>query len=83
MNATATVSLKILPRKRLETVFNSVKPETTSVTTRRSHAVLEKKEKFLILKVEARDTVALRAALNAYLRWIDSVLGVLSVLESE
>jgi len=34
-----------------------------------------------VLKVEARDTVALRAALNAYLRWINSMVNVLEVLE--
>jgi tRNA threonylcarbamoyladenosine modification (KEOPS) complex Pcc1 subunit len=33
------------------------------------------------LKVEAKDTVALRATLNAFLRWINSVANVLEVLE--
>jgi tRNA threonylcarbamoyladenosine modification (KEOPS) complex Pcc1 subunit len=31
--------------------------------------------------VEAKDTVALRAALNAYLRWIGSAIKVLQVVE--
>jgi tRNA threonylcarbamoyladenosine modification (KEOPS) complex Pcc1 subunit len=44
---------------------------------------LEKDDNFLVLKVEARDTVALRAALNAYLRWINSTLNVLEVLEKQ
>jgi tRNA threonylcarbamoyladenosine modification (KEOPS) complex Pcc1 subunit len=35
-----------------------------------------------VLTVEASDTVALRAALNAYLRWINSTVTVLETLES-
>jgi tRNA threonylcarbamoyladenosine modification (KEOPS) complex Pcc1 subunit len=46
----------------------------------RSRAKLEKEDNFLVLKVEAGDAVALRAALNAYLRWISSTLNVLEVL---
>jgi tRNA threonylcarbamoyladenosine modification (KEOPS) complex Pcc1 subunit len=37
----------------------------------------------LVLNVEARDTVALRAALNAYLRWICSTISVLEALEKD
>jgi len=82
MKATATVRLKIPSEKRLETVFNSLKPEVTNAATTRSRAVLEKKEEFLILKIEAKDTVALRAALNAYLRWINSIFNVLGIIET-
>jgi tRNA threonylcarbamoyladenosine modification (KEOPS) complex Pcc1 subunit len=82
MKATADVRLKIPSEKRLETVFSSLKPEVTNVATTRSRAVLEKKEEFLILKIEAKDTVALRAALNAYLRWINSIFNVLGIIET-
>jgi tRNA threonylcarbamoyladenosine modification (KEOPS) complex Pcc1 subunit len=44
---------------------------------------LAKKRDCLILKIEAKDTVALRAALNAYLRWINSMLNVFQILERE
>jgi len=44
---------------------------------------LAKEGSFLILKIEAKDTVALRAALNAYLRWINSILNVFKTLEGE
>jgi tRNA threonylcarbamoyladenosine modification (KEOPS) complex Pcc1 subunit len=82
MKATADVRLKIPSEKRLETVFSSLKPEVTNVATTRSRAVLEKKEEFLILKIEAKDTVALRAALNTYLRWINSIFNVLGIIET-
>ncbi len=74
--------MKFLSEKGLEIVFKALKPEVDKPATMRSRAKLEKENNnFLVLKVEARDTVALRAALNAYLRWINSALNVLEVLE--
>jgi hypothetical protein len=49
----------------------------------RSSSSLEKEGMFLVLRIEAKDTVALRAALNAHLRWTNSVLDVLEVLETQ
>ena len=82
-SATAIVRLKFPSEKRLEIVFKALKPEVDKPATMRSRAKLEKDDNFLVLKVEARDTVALRAALNAYLRWINSTLNVLEVLEKQ
>jgi len=73
--------IKLPSRKHLETVLSSLKPESKSPTTSRSSASLEKEGLFLVLKVDAKDTVALRAASNAYLRWINSALNVLEVLK--
>jgi KEOPS complex subunit Pcc1 len=81
MKATAVVRLKFSSEKRLEIVFEALEPEVDKPVTMRSRAKLEKDDSFLVLKVEARDAVALRAALNAYLRWINSTLNVLEVLE--
>jgi len=81
MKATAVVRLKFSSEKRLEIVFEALEPEVDKPVTMRSRAKLEKDDSFLVLKVEARDAVALRATLNAYLRWINSTLNVLEVLE--
>ena len=81
MKATAVVRLKFSSEKHLEIVFKALEPEVDKPVTMRSRAKLEKDDSFLVLKVEARDAVALRAALNAYLRWINSTLNVLEVLE--
>jgi KEOPS complex subunit Pcc1 len=81
MKATAIVRQKFPSEKRLEIVFKALKPEVDKPATMRSRAKLEKDDNFLVLKVEAGDAVALRAALNAYLRWINSTLNVLEVLE--
>ena len=82
MRAKAVLRLKFPSEKRLETVCKALMPEIQRQATVRSTANLEKNGTFLILKVEARDTVALRAALNAYLRWINSMTSVLEVLKN-
>jgi tRNA threonylcarbamoyladenosine modification (KEOPS) complex Pcc1 subunit len=56
-------------------------PEAKKPVTTRARTVLEKEGNFLVLKVEAEDTVALRAALNAYLRWVGSMMNVLEVVQ--
>jgi len=79
--ASATCRIYLPDRNRLAIVFEALKPEVKKPATVRSRALLERNGSFLVLKVEAKDTVALRAALNAYLRWINSILGVLEALE--
>jgi tRNA threonylcarbamoyladenosine modification (KEOPS) complex Pcc1 subunit len=82
MKAKAVVRLKFPSEKHLEIVFKALEPEVKKPTTMRSRTTLKKDGGLLVLNVEARDTVALRAALNAYLRWINSILSVLEVLET-
>jgi KEOPS complex subunit Pcc1 len=82
VRAKAILRLKFPSERHLEIVFSALKPEVDKPATLRSKAVLEKEGTFLILKVEAKDTVALRAALNAYLRWINSASNVLEVLKN-
>jgi tRNA threonylcarbamoyladenosine modification (KEOPS) complex Pcc1 subunit len=79
MKASAIIRLKV-PERDLEIVYEALLPETAKPATTRSRANLKIKNNFLILTVEAKDTVALRAALNAYLRWISAVCSVLPVL---
>jgi len=83
MSKKASAECKVyFPDERsLEIVFRALKPEVRKPATFRSRAYIKKDGAFLVLKVEARDTVALRAALNAYLRWINSMTIVLKVLE--
>ncbi len=49
--------------------------------TRRASVKLEKDGLFLVFTVEADDTVALRATLNAYLRWINSTINVITIID--
>jgi KEOPS complex subunit Pcc1 len=81
MRAKATIRLHFSSVKHLETVYRALMPETKKSTSTRSKASLEKNRTFLVLKVNAKDTVALRAALNTYLRWINSMANVLEFLK--
>jgi tRNA threonylcarbamoyladenosine modification (KEOPS) complex Pcc1 subunit len=81
MKAKTTVRLQFSSEKHLTTLLEALAPEANAPVTRRAKAILEKKGTFLLLKVEAVDTVALRATLNAYLRWIGSTVKVLGVIE--
>jgi tRNA threonylcarbamoyladenosine modification (KEOPS) complex Pcc1 subunit len=81
MKAKASVRLRFSSEKQLTTLLNALAPEANRPVTTRAKAVLEKQGNFLVLKVEAKDTVALRAALNAYLRWVGSTVKVLEVVE--
>ena len=82
MKAKATVRMRCSSEKQLTTLLDALTPETEKPVGTRSRAVLEKEGNFLVLNVEAKDTVALRAALNAYLRWIGSAVNVLETVES-
>lgn len=83
MKMKVVVRLKFPSEEHLEIVFKALEPEVRKPATVRSRANLEKNETLLVLSVEARDTVALRAALNAYLRWINSAANVVEALEKD
>ncbi|MCW4004564.1 MAG: KEOPS complex subunit Pcc1 [Candidatus Bathyarchaeota archaeon] len=81
-SAKANVCLKFTSEKQLTTLLNALKPEADVPPTRRANVKLEKDGLVLLLKVEADDTVALRATLNAYLRWINSTNSIIKVIET-
>jgi|YelNatPaOPRAMG01_1025707.scaffolds.fasta_scaffold11478_5 tRNA threonylcarbamoyladenosine modification (KEOPS) complex Pcc1 subunit len=70
-------------KRSLQTILKALQPEMQKPPTFRSRATLEVEGNHLILNVEAMDTVALRAALNAYLRWINSMLNILEFLKTK
>jgi tRNA threonylcarbamoyladenosine modification (KEOPS) complex Pcc1 subunit len=81
MKAKATVRLRLSPEKQLTTILDALAPEAKRPVNVRAKAVLGRDGDFVVLTVEARDTIALRAALNAYLRWIGSTSKVLETVE--
>lgn len=66
----ATVNLNFPSKKRLKIVLDALEPETRISSMGRSKVHIEGKDNCLTLIFEAKDTSALRAALNSYLRWI-------------
>lgn len=83
MKANAIVRFKFNSKRQLEIFWKALKPELEKPATSRFKGFMEKRGNFLVLNVEARDTVALRAALNAYLRWIHAMMNILELLEKK
>ena len=81
IRAKAVVRLKFSSDKQLTTLVNALAPETKTLSTRRAHVKLDIDGLFLLLTVDAEDTVALRSTLNAYLRWINSTINVIATVE--
>ena len=81
VKAKATVRLKFSPKQR-QIILNSLKPEISNPASHRSRAKLYTKNGMVILQIEANDSTALRASLNSYLRWINSILNVLETLKA-
>lgn len=81
MKANALVRLRFPSERHLEIIFKALEPEVKKPPTMRSRSILERENNALILKIEAKDTTALRAAVNAYLRWINAMIKVLEVFE--
>ncbi|MGD6853011.1 MAG: KEOPS complex subunit Pcc1 [Candidatus Bathyarchaeia archaeon] len=79
--ATATLHLSFDSEKQLNSLLKALTPETQAPPTHRSTVKLEKNGQALTVSVEAEDTVALRATLNAYLHWVNSTLKVIDVVE--
>jgi len=77
----ATVRLPFKSEKQLIALVSALTPEIERQIAARSKVTMMTDSQLLVLNVEAEDTVALRATLNAYLRWINSALNVLETVE--
>ena len=83
MKTSAKIRLRFASEQQAKMVRDSIKPETTGLSSHRSKTTIHKEDDCLLLNVEAQDTVALRASLNAYLRWIHSVLDVFEAVQTQ
>jgi tRNA threonylcarbamoyladenosine modification (KEOPS) complex Pcc1 subunit len=81
IKAKASVRLKFSDSKQLAAAVAALKPEANTPVTHRANVDLQVQENFLVLTVDADDTVALRATVNAYLRWIASTVNVIETIE--
>ncbi len=70
MRAHAVVHLDFPSQKQSKIMLKALRPETRTMSTRRSRVYIEGRGKTLIIRFEAEDTSALRAAINSFLRWV-------------
>ncbi|MCF8885328.1 MAG: KEOPS complex subunit Pcc1 [Nitrososphaerota archaeon] len=75
------VSIRI-PIPERELILKSIILETRDIPSKRTHVSLQSRGEELVLSIEAQDLVALRAALNSFLRFIDSVYRSIKVVSS-
>ena len=61
-------------------IYRAILPEVKDVPSRRTFVSLELREDGILLSISAADPVALRAASNSFLRFIDSVLRSIRLL---
>jgi len=80
MSAKATVRLRFERKNHLSAIFRALEPETRTAVSSRSKVTVKRDDKTLTLVFEAKDTSALRAALNSYLHWIRLTKDVLDTL---
>ncbi len=79
-SAKAIINLKFADAKQLAAAIAALKPEVNAPVTHRAKVDLQVQDDLLVLTVDADDTVALRATVNAYLRWIASTVNVIEML---
>jgi len=82
MSATATVRLRFPRKEQLSAIFEALEPETRAAQWSRSKVKVKREDKTLTLIFEAKDTSALRAALNSYLHWIRLTKDMLETIEA-
>ena len=76
MKAQAVIRLNFSSDRQLKVVMESSRPEIETSTAPRSKVSLKVERQGLILKFNATDTSALRAALNSYLRLIGVAMNI-------
>lgn len=70
MKAQAVIRLNFSSEKQLQVVLQALKPETEASSTSRSEVHMTVEGQGLVLDFRAKDTSALRASMNSYLRLI-------------
>ncbi len=82
MKASAVICLRFSSEEHAKIVLRALEPETKTMPTTRSEVEIEGDGRSLTIRFEAKDTSALRASINSYLRWISLINDARSVLQS-
>ena len=63
-------------RDTVAVIMTSLKPELERALSERSSITLEASDRGVVVSVKADDMVALRAAVNSYLYWIQGIMDI-------
>lgn len=75
----ATVHVEV-PEGISGIIDESLAPEIERPTSERSNVTVSAEKGEVIISIEASDVVALRAAINSYLRWVGAILDVVEAV---
>jgi tRNA threonylcarbamoyladenosine modification (KEOPS) complex Pcc1 subunit len=81
MKRHAVIRLSFQSKRHLKTVLDALKPETRESPSSRSRIKVEEEGGNLMISFEAKEMSALRAAINAYLRWISLTQNILESVD--
>ena len=81
MKTQAVIRLNFSSETQLKVVLEALRPETETSATPRSKVHMKAEGQSLILDFRARDTSALRAAINSYLRLIGVAMNLQKLTE--
>ncbi len=70
-----------VPGDLVDVIEGSLVPEVEQPTSERSKVEVVAREGKLVIRIEASDVAALRAAVNSYLRWVGAILDVVDSVE--
>ena len=80
--AKAVVRIRFLLEDKAKILFESLRPEAVSSINIRSRVRLSRECEELKMFFHAKDTAALRASLNSYLRWLYLLNNVYEIIKS-
>lgn len=69
LEASSTIKLSFEDAETAQIVKDSLKPEELLPKATRAEVEISSRKNILSLDINARDTAALRAAVNSFLRW--------------
>lgn len=81
MNVRVIVNLEFPSKKQLKVVLQALKPEIEKSSSTRSKVLLYNEKEKLVLDLSAKDTSAMRAAINSYLRLIGVAMNLHKLTE--
>ena len=81
MKVLVVVNIEVPSKNELQVVMQALEPETKLTSSSRSKVSLSTEGNKLILYLEAKDSSAMRAAVNSYLRLIDVAMKLQQLTE--
>ena len=73
--------MKFETAEKCKIICDSLLLESSYDPNERASARLDQKDEYLILEIEAKDSVSARASTNSFLKWINLSLDLISSIE--